>query len=176
MRLHQAGCEPAAHHRLANLREWSRRAASRSAPYVAGIELTLGAMIDLFGPWRRAPGELGIAVIACSPRKRPVRTEESSGRTVVVDQCILECGCSAFGEGLRPSVVIQVRGGKTRIHRIDLDAARTQLRRELYREHVQGGLRSAVSQELVRSVLPLRIGVHRKRAEFARHIDDASSG
>jgi hypothetical protein len=106
----------------------------------------------------------------------PASAEEAPCRSVIAQQGQSNRFSRSFRDGLRTAVIIQVGGSEAGISRIDFDSRVGQLRSQLDRQHIQGGLGGAVAQELERCIFPPWVGIERQGSEAARYIDDAAGG
>jgi hypothetical protein len=108
------------------------------------------------------------------PRPRAARVEEATGGTFVRHKRETNGRRCSPWNGLTPSTPVEVSGRVSGIGRVDFNAGVLQFGSELNGQHIQCGLRSAISDEPERGEFGTRIASLRERTKSAGQVDDAA--
>src|SRR5215831_11845366 len=102
------------------------------------------------------------------------RAEEASGGAIVCQKRQTDGRRCSFRYGLATSMAVEVSGRVSWIGRVDLNAGVFQFGGELNSQHVQRGLRSAITDESEGSEFRGRVADLREGTKAARDVDNAA--
>ena len=102
------------------------------------------------------------------------RAEEASGGAIVWQKRQTDGRRCSLRYGLATSMAVEVSGRVSWIGRVDLNAGVFQFGGELDSQHVERGLRSAVTDESECSEFRGRVADLREGTKAARDVDDAA--